>query len=279
MGISKVLREEIGIKMAKISGDFWAYDKRRDLVRRDLRTIGDIYSFWIENPDLRRSLLLSKRQEDSIKKEAKKGVRAIKDAWYFLLQQGEDFINVLSPKVLMQTNRLINRSRKRDEGFRRIDVTLHILGYTPPSWEKVPKKLDELLERIKDLYAEDSLQASIMAHLELAAIQPFIEGNKRTARLVQDRLLDCGGFPPAIIPSGEGKYYFRLLTKTLPAYREGNVEGQRGFYDYCASKVNCGLDHILGDLDNTKMPTGEKSSKPIALKRRKRTSRRLELDF
>ena len=75
-----------------------------------------------------------------------------------------------------------------------------------------------------------------------------MDGNKRSARLVQDRILFDVGMPPAMITAGEGKFYHDLLVRTLPSYYDGNREGQRQFYDYCASKVNNGLDDILGDL-------------------------------
>ena len=76
-----------------------------------------------------------------------------------------------------------------------------------------------------------------------------MDGNKRCAQLVQDRILHDLDLPPANIPAGEGVFYRKLLGKTLPDYRDENPEGQKVFYDYCASKVNSGLDEMLGDLE------------------------------
>ena len=88
-----------------------------------------------------------------------------------------------------------------------------------------------------------------MAHIGIVGIQPFMDGNKRTARLIQNRILHSVDLPPAVIPAGEGKFYFDLLRRVLPFYQDGDMIGQKQFYDYCASKVNNSLDEILGDLE------------------------------
>jgi hypothetical protein len=83
----------------------------------------------------------------------------------------------------------------------------------------------------------------------LSLAQPFDHANKRTARLIQNRLLDNADLPPAVISAGEGRYYLNLLMDSAIPYSEGNMEGQRNFYNYVASKVNSGLDEILEDLE------------------------------
>jgi hypothetical protein len=148
---------------------------------------------------------------------------------------GKDDFDVL--KVL---NALVMGASSKDKlNFRDYRVTLNCEGYIPPEPDEIPKKMDDAYLRIMSDYLEDPLEA---------AIQPFGDGNKRTFRLIEDKLLDESNLPPAIIPAGEAKYYLNLLCKTLPAYAKKDVEGQREFYDYCASKVNNGLDSILGDL-------------------------------
>ena len=133
--------------------------------------------------------------------------------------------------------------------FRLKDVTLNFPDYTPPSWENVPGLTREAIQKVKQDYVDNPLESAIYAHLALALIQPFREGNKRTARLIQDRLLWDACLPPVIIPAGEGRFYLDLLERTSVPYREGNDGGQGQFYDYIASKVNNGLDDILNDLD------------------------------
>ena len=248
--ISQHITEEIAAKMIKLADDPRYYDKRKNLVVQNLRTIGDVYSFWVENPELRKALLLEKSNEKKIRKMARKGIQDVNNGWYYLTHLGKSgrFVDYFDETILKKLNSLVHSEAEQPRDFRKKDVTLNILGYTPASWEKVPYKVEEAIKNVKEMYLENPLESAITAHLSLAAIQPFREGNKRCARLVQDRILLEMGMPPAIITAGEGKFYHDLLVRTLPTYRDKDAEGQRQFYDYCASKINNGLDEILGDL-------------------------------
>lgn len=248
--IDKAILEEINMKMDKLAEDPRYYDERKSLVVQNLRSIGDVYSFWIENPDLRKTLLLEKCNEKSLRKKAIRGIQDVNNGWYYINGIGKTgkFIDYLDENILKRLNGLVYTEGEKPRNFRNKDVTLSIIGFTPCSWEKVPHKTNEALNNIKELYKENPIESAIAAHLNIAAVQPFINGNKRCARLIQDRILYDIGMPPAIIPAGEGKFYFDLLVRTLPAYGDNDKEGQRQFYNYCASKINNGLDDILGDL-------------------------------
>lgn len=248
--INPHLMGEINMKRDKLSGDSRYYNERKNLVVQNLRTIGDVYSFWIENPELRKELLRDKGHAKRVRKIATKGIQDVNNGWYYLSQIGKDnnFVSSLDNSVLKKLNGLVFSDAEMPRDFRNKDVSLSILGFTPSSWEKVPAKVDEAIDYVKTEYLQNPIESAITAHLKIAAIQPFIDGNKRCARLVQDRILYDAGMPPAIIPAGEQKFYHGLLVRTLPAYSDGDETGQRQFYDYCASKINNGLDEILGDL-------------------------------
>lgn len=248
------IREEIKEKTERILECPNCYDSRKKVVFKELRTIGDIYSFWIENPELRRRLYLENKSQDTLKKMTRKGIQSMHNGWNYLtnpnLSEGlfykigkEDF------DVLKILNALVMGASSKDKlGFRDYRVTLNCEGYMPPEPDEISRKMNDAYLRIMSDYLEDPLESAITWHLEGAAIQPFGDGNKRTFRLIEDKLLDENNLPPAIIPAGEAKYYLNLLCKTLPAYEKKDIEGQREFYDYCASKINNGLDSILGDL-------------------------------
>ena len=254
--IREDLREEIEIKLKKIRDNPDVYDERARLVRDDIRAMADIYSFWIENPDLRKRLIIPGRNVTSqkLKKMAKVGTRQINDAWHFLMQFGSqrDFYKVINPEIIKGTNARINGDRGRSS-FREKDVTLNF-DYTPPSFERVPERVDEVIERIQQKHEKNPLETAIYAHLGIALVQPFAYGNKRTARLIQDRLLVDSGLPPAIISAGEAKLYFDVLKRVAPAYSMRDESGQVLFYNYIASKVNNGLDIILNDLGIGSLP-------------------------
>ena len=250
--VNRALYEEINLKVNKIKRNPQLFENRKKEVIKNLRDLGDIYSWWRENPGLRKSLLLGNKNPKTIQKEAIKGIHHIKNAWYYLTQKGRetDFVEVLDESILKKTNYLVEPEFDGTGDFRKRDVTLDIEGYTPSSWEKVPEKISKMILQIKEHYRENPLESALMAHFEITRIQPFMEGNKRTGRLIQDRILLDLGMPPVVINSGEGKFYFDLLKRILPHYDRHNSETFKQFYDYCASKINNGLDSILNDLDN-----------------------------
>jgi hypothetical protein len=255
--IREDLREEIELKLKKIRGNSQMYDARARLVRDDLKAMGDIYSFWIENPNLRKKLLHSTKNitPTKLKRIASAGIRQLNNAWHYLMQFGSqnDFYKVLNPAILKETNARINGQIPGECDFRKGRVTLNFGSYTPPSPERVPERVYDLIETVKRKFEKDPLETSIYTHLDLALTQPFNEANKRTARLIQDRLLVDAGLPPAIIPAGEAMYYREVLKKAAHAYTPKGEKEQEMFYNYIASKVNNGLDIILNDL-NVNLP-------------------------
>ncbi len=250
--ISPHLREEIRLKHEKVKNNPAYYDQRLKLVKESLRSSGDVYSFWIENPTLRIALVKGNKQPETVKKEARKGIQSIHNAWYFLSKIGEygNFISLFDAGTIKGTNGLVNGLSKDKGEYRSGNVTLGIVGFRPPAPKDIKGHVDLAIEVTKLKHEQDPLDAAIHLHIALAYIQPFDEGNKRTARLLQDRLLWDFGLPPAIITAGEAKFYFDLIKRSAEAFWTQNEEGQKQFYDYNASKVNNGLDLILDDLEN-----------------------------
>ena len=195
------------------------------------------------------------KSPEKVKKIAREGIQSIYNAWDYLNNPKlrEDLIDKVKTndfETIKSVNALVmgDPSKKR-VGFRNWRVTLNCEDYDVPEPEEIQDKMERTFDEAKLLYESDPLEAAIKWHLEGAAIQPFGDGNKRTFRLIQDKILSENDMPPVLITAGEGKYYHNLLCKTLSAYKKGNVEEQKQFYDYCASKVNNGLDEILGDLN------------------------------
>jgi hypothetical protein len=250
MMIDPKLREEISMKKVKIDSNSASYGPRRRMVKENLQALGDVYSFWIENPELRKLFLLENKTPPTLKKQARKGISYLNNAWYYLVDgsRGGSFIDRLGGETIASTNALVNGFDHTMGRFRTNDVLL-MKHYAPPVWQDVPEKVAEALSDIKTAYTQDPLEGAIKAHLSLALIQPFDSANKRTARLIQDRLLYESGLPPAVIQAGEARFYLDMLCKTAIPYQDRDMDGQKQFYNYVASKVNNGLDEILGDLD------------------------------
>ena len=131
--------------MNKVERNPAYYDKRKDMVIEDIISIGDVYSFWIENPELRKDLLLENRQPKTLRKMAMKGIQNVHNGWYFLSQKGKygNFVEELNPEILRRLNGIVLDKRKNE--FRQNRVTLNCQGYTPPAPEKVAEKIEKAL--------------------------------------------------------------------------------------------------------------------------------------
>ena len=249
--ISPCIKENILLNLDYVQAHPNLFAQRQEKIIAELETLGDIYSFWIEHPELRTAIPYGTKSPETIKKQAMKGIAAIKNAWYFLIRHSPS-VEGLTPSLLKGINALVNQQRARDGRFRQErqfssgDVTLNADGYIPPKARNIPSLIDGVLRDFQSQYSIDPIEAAIGAHLAIAAIQPFDEGNKRTARIVQDWALDTKGIPPAKIHMGESHLYRSLLLDTLVPYRDKDLAGQRRFYDFVASKVNDALEDIIG---------------------------------
>lgn len=87
---------------------------------------------------------------------------------------------------------------------------------------------------------------SILSHLYLVSIHPFIEGNGRTARLILSYILRIYGFPPVIIDVNRRLEYLATLNV---AQTEGNPYN---FFKLMFDIINETLDlHIAMAKDKT----------------------------
>jgi Fic family protein len=61
--------------------------------------------------------------------------------------------------------------------------------YQAPRADEVPALLDQLVDSLRQLQTEDAIVRGAMAHLHLASIHPYQDGNGRTARIVHSLVL------------------------------------------------------------------------------------------
>lgn len=104
------------------------------------------------------------------------------------------------------------------KGFRRNGDNVRILGATwsPPRSEKLPRELALF-------YSDNSLivnpvEKAVHAHFHVARIHPFNDGNGRTARLLQNIVLQKGGYLPAAISRSERGEYLALIDRAVDSY-------------------------------------------------------------
>lgn len=70
-----------------------------------------------------------------------------------------------------------------------------------------------MIFRVENRLEETDADISERRLIHLVSIQPFLDGNGRTARLLMNLLLMIHGYPPAIIRTRDRLRYIRSLEK------------------------------------------------------------------
>jgi hypothetical protein len=267
MVIAPSLLEEIDEKKEIITKNPDYFLKRSNMIQNTLRRAANIHSFWMEYPEVRRAMLINSKGDplSSSRLKSKIGIERINSAWNYLSREAlaSDGLEYINPGNILDTLKTVEPD-VNDGGFRNARVTMGLAGYIPPNPVKVPEMVDKFCN---DLNGSElhPVEAAAFAHMEIAAIQPGYDGNKRTGRLFQDAILYDNDLPPAFIPAGERQVYIDLLEMAMNAYRQMDFTRQRPFCDYVGGKVNSALDYIIDDL-NISRRNWNSRKKPIFCK-------------
>lgn len=260
MIVSQPLLDEIDEKKELISEYPEYFLRRANLVRSTLRRACNVHSFWIEHPKLRTKLLRDFEAEDTseFRARANQGIERVGNAWKYLQRvSGEsDGFEYISVANILKT--LSNVEPEVNNGYFRQDrVTMGLQGYTPPNPASVPSLTEKFCYEVNgsDLHP---VEVAAQCHLYIAAIQPGLDGNKRTGRLFQNTVLHGYDLPPAVIPVGERVTYIDLLEPAMASFREDDFRPQIPLCNYLAGKVNSALDYMIDDLRIPPRKTGRK---------------------
>jgi fido (protein-threonine AMPylation protein) len=168
------------------------------------------------------------------KKERALSLDRLNQAEKFLAQQG---IGLYS---LSKLGALIEPERNSTGTFRNEVVKFGDFYSIDP--QRVPFRIDNLIHLLEDPSIPSVLRASNL-HLEFVEIHPYMDGNGRAARLLQNFCLQQRGYPSAIIQANERKTYISLLENAIKdrysdktsVYNQSSSE--KDFHEFIASKV------------------------------------------
>lgn len=154
--------------------------------------------------------------------------------WKFLCEEG------ITNFSLSKLGFIVEPFSNPKEGFRKTQVQFG--GFYPIEPEKIFHEIDNLVYFLENTDLDPVSRAS-NAHLDLVRIHPFLDGNGRSARLLQNICLQERKYPLAVIPSNEREKYVTIMKNVLKDRynHDSNIfnqsESEKIFHDYIASKV------------------------------------------
>jgi Fic family protein len=192
------------------------------------------------------------------KKYQQQEVKNIIDAFNTILNEviRDKSQTIISPELIKRFNKMVGRDigeafNGNPGQFRRRNVTVG--AYRPPSFEMVEGLVKNLCDwLLKEFHYEhdqdfnDAVIEAIVTHVYIAWIHPFLDGNGRTARLLEFYLLMRAGVPNIASHVLSNHYnntrtvYYRQLQN---ASESGNLSA---FIEYALEGFRDGLEKILG---------------------------------
>lgn len=142
---------------------------------------------------------ITRKQRDSF-------LQRINHAQEFLAQYD------LSMYSLSRLGHIIEPEKNPNGGLRNLEVAFGSFYGTNPAI--ITYQVKDLLDYLSNSDAHPVIRAA-QSHIELVRIHPYLDGNGRSARLLQNFCLQQRNYPPAIIPSDSKKEYIHLLENTL----------------------------------------------------------------
>lgn len=256
--IADTLRNELRTRYYALNDKYniGSIIKCRNIRMKSIEENARINSYRIEHPHEGVPFSIPRNRH---KKRIKIGVNNLKNSFEWGIRNfnpnnfDEFFIQEIAGRILPE-----NAHGSRTP-FRNIGVTITGATTTPPYPYKVvtyeiPRFIAAMKEQLSSEGIINKIEAAIFAHFQITRIHPFIDGNGRTARILQDVILDHYHIPLPIIEAGERLTYYSLLDEADTSWKEkgatgekinGASKGEKLFYDFIAGKINVSLDKVI----------------------------------
>ena len=112
--------------------------------------------------------------------------------------------------------------------FRSSQVYIAGTEYTPPTFDKIEKLIKQLFESLNNI--ADINKKATHLFLQIARIQPFFDGNKRTGRMMMNCLLITNGLTAINLPASR---QLEFNTKMQQFYIDNNESEMHEFLLSC----------------------------------------------
>ena len=94
--------------------------------------------------------------------------------------------------------------------YRNVDISIKGSHHTPCSYIKVYDRMNKFFYDINNYQGTD-IERAAYAHLQIAKVHPFLDGNGRLCRLILNYMLISEGYLPISIPAKRRNEYFATL--------------------------------------------------------------------
>jgi len=244
------LTAEIDGKLEVLSQDPTYILKSQKKLFKQVDNPEHLYNWWLEHPDFQKQVITNPKSRKKIYNIAKLGSMRVSETWGYLIHNYTDIMKNLDSRLILDIGYKVEpsntslRNEHKSIGKR----------FVAPNPAKLPYRLAEILYEAKD-NRWHKIEQAIFIHMMLVGLQPLNEGNKRTARLIQNKILHENNYPAAVIPPGERQHYLTILedaligTKMYGDKERHNPAAFYPFFTYIAGKINTQLDNNLKHLD------------------------------
>ena len=163
-----------------------------------------------------------------------------KAAFSYILELRKEKKNIFTLRELENIHRLLVEGLEIDHGIRRSAVGITGSAYKPLSYDvQIKEELHKLLQAIKTI--KNPYTRGLCAVLGIAYLQPFNDGNKRTARLFSNAILLFAELSPLSYRTVDEKKYREA---TLIFYEQNSIENMKEIfieqYIFAAHNYNIG---------------------------------------
>jgi Fic family protein len=129
-----------------------------------------------------------------------------KAAFSYILECKKQRIDIFTIRELENIHRLLVKDLEIDFGIRKNAVGITGSAYRPLSYDvQIEEEIKRLMEVLKRI--ESPFERALYAVLGISYLQPFGDGNKRTARLFSNAILLCSDLAPLSYRTVDEKKY------------------------------------------------------------------------
>lgn len=133
-------------------------------------------------------------------------------AWQFLFTAIENKSFELSAEFVGQMQGKVAKKEALTWGeFRAGGVSIAGTSYSPPNYKELPDLWQRIHKTPKPNDIDDIYQCAISLFLQMARIQFFYDGNKRTGRLMMNGMLLQNGLPVINLPASQQLMFNQLM--------------------------------------------------------------------